>query len=254
MFWHVDCYAPRHPRERILPHGGMEITFSLDSAPFRIDYPDSATSVVVPEAMVAGPRTGHFLIDTSRPQTLLSVWFKAGGALPFFGVDGAELLNAHLALTALWGHEAAWLTERLCVAKTARVRFALLEAALCQRLQDASQRHPAVYYALERVAAAPEAVSVATLVADLALSPTRFIQVFKRDVGLTPKRFSRVQRFQAAVQAIARGDALSWTDLALRLGYYDQAHFINEFRAFAGMAPSGFVPQDPDHPSNLVEG
>ena len=68
----------------------------------------------------------------------------------------------------------------------------------------------------------------------IALSPKRFIERFKAEVGVTPKRYCRLLRFQRAVAGAHRGGAIDWAGLALSCGYFDQAHFIHDFRASPG--------------------
>jgi AraC-like DNA-binding protein len=67
------------------------------------------------------------------------------------------------------------------------------------------------------------------------LSERRFSQIFREEVGLSPKVWCRIQRFQRAVRMLHSGAEVPWADLALDCGFYDQSHFANEFRAFSGV-------------------
>ncbi|GAB4511553.1 MAG: helix-turn-helix domain-containing protein [Anaerolineae bacterium] len=251
LLWYWEGYHPPHPKERILPGGMMEITINLSEDPFRLyDAHTYLPTEQIHGAMAAGARSQPFLVDTSRAASIMAVWFKPGGALPFFGVSAAEMHNRHIPLDLLWGAEARDLYCQLLEAPSLKARFHLLEAALLRRLQQATLRHPALDYALSafRTAHPP---TVAAIVEKIALSPTRFIQLFREDIGLTPKLFSRVQRFQHALRLMTQQSTPRWTEVALQCGYYDQAHFINEFQAFAGITPTAYLPQDPMHNSNL---
>jgi AraC-like DNA-binding protein len=99
--------------------------------------------------------------------------------------------------------------------------------------------HPAVTYALD-VLARPEA-RVAEIAKCAGLSQRRLIELFTAAVGLTPKRFGRIRRFQRAT-ALARKAALDWTRIAHECGYYDQAHLIRDFRELAEVTPSDLLP------------
>src|SRR4026209_3040679 len=77
----------------------------------------------------------------------------------------------------------------------------------------------------------------------IGLSQRRFIQVFKAEVGMTPKLFSRIQRFQQARTFIQQNPSLNWADLALDLGYFDQSHLIREFNEFSGLNPTDYLNQ-----------
>ncbi len=127
----------------------------------------------------------------------------------------------------------------------------MLEKALLKRLYASSSRHRAIDFARTLFR---HNDNIGRVVNQIALSQTRFIQIFREEIGLTPKLFCQVQRFQQAIQHIAKTPHPNWTDIALQCGYYDQAHFINAFQRFSGITPSAFAPQDPEHPSNLPMG
>ena len=95
-------------------------------------------------------------------------------------------------------------------------------------------------FALDRFAAPDGMARVRDVTDAIALSPKRFIERFKTEVGLTPKRYCRLLRFQAAVARAHRMDGEAWADLAAACGYFDQAHFIHDFREFSGMTPGAY--------------
>jgi AraC-like DNA-binding protein len=238
--------------ERILPLGTMELNFNLSHESYLIRYPSEGLRPHTPgQAMLSGPRSEYFLIDTSKPATLLSVWFKPGGALPFFGIPASELHNLHIPLRNLWGSVTDEICQALHQASTAQTRFQILEGFLQTRLNRNQPRHGAVAYTLMHLGCSPD---IRSIVDQIGLSATRLIQVFKDDIGLSPKLFSQVQRFQHAVHRIAHDPNPDWTDLALSCGYYDQSHLVNSFQRFAGIPPTAYLPQDRDHPSNLAAG
>lgn len=252
MIWSWDGYNPPHARERILPSGMMEITFNLNDVPFRVYYDkNSTTPHVVDGAMTVGAHSKPFIVETAQPLSLLSVVLKHGGALRLFGVAGHEMQNNYLPLDMLWGAQGRNLYDQLRAAPTTYERMRLLERALLSRLRRASEPHPAVQYALKRFSDVPQGHTIKDVVDSLALSSTRFIQVFREDVGLTPKQFCRVRRFHYAVRLMATNPSMRWVDVALTCGYYDQSHFNKDFRHFSGITPSTFAPFSPDHPMNL---
>jgi AraC-like DNA-binding protein len=245
QFWQVDDYQPPHPRERILPHGTMELVIDLTGEPMRIFAPSENRFA---SAIVIGAHSDYYVVDTSRRATVLAVWFKPGAAMSFFNVSGRELHNLHVPLDVLWGAAGCDLYERLLEAKTTLGRFHILEGVLLDRLTRAKARHRAVPFALT---AFEQAQSVSHVIDQIGISSPRFIRVFSDEVGLTPKLFCRVRRFQAALQLIVRCPSHSWVDIALNCGYFDQSHFINDFQAFTGISPTAYTAQYPDHPNNL---
>src|SRR5206468_7287203 len=125
--------------------------------------------------------------------------------------------------------------ERLCTAATAAERFAMLEDALRSRLPGLRTAHPAVPYALGQLAR--PGVTVGEVAEGVQLSRRRLIEIFTADVGMTPKRLSRVLRFQRASALARRTDAPDWGQLARDCGYYDQSHLIHDVSEFTGTLP-----------------
>src|SRR5262249_55501668 len=115
----------------------------------------------------------------------------------------------------------------------------VLEAALLDVWRERTA-HPAVLYALSSFRAHPSLTRIQAVTDAVALSPKRFIERFKADVGVTPKRYCRLLRFQRAVTRAHRGVATDWPALALACGYFDQAHLIHEFREFSGLTPTAY--------------
>jgi transcriptional regulator GlxA family with amidase domain len=181
---------------------------------------------------------------------LLGIHFRPGGATPLLGLPASELRDADMPLAALWGGAAWEMQERIVAARTPEARLGLLQAALLARLAAAQQHDPAIAYAV-RAFTSPRPVAVAEVAARTGQSHRHFIHRFREAIGLTPKTYCRVVRFQAALGTIARGERVEWAALAGATGYYDQAHLVHDFRAFAGLAPSGYLARRGEHPNHV---
>jgi AraC-like DNA-binding protein len=232
--------VPVHSQERIAPSGTLELVVNLNDDALRIYDPRFEASRQYSGAVVSGAYRRFFVIDTRDHASIVGVHFKPGGALQFLGVPPGELADRHVDLEMLWGRSAFELRERLCAAVTAADRFALLEGALRSRLPESRRGHPAVPVALGRLAR--PGVTVGEVAAGAQLSRRRFIEVFTADVGMTPKRLSRVLRFQHANALALRAGAPDWGQLARDCGYFDQSHLIHDVSEFTGMSPSQLGP------------
>jgi AraC-like DNA-binding protein len=102
------------------------------------------------------------------------------------------------------------------------------------------KQHPAVAFAL-RAFQDGQPPSISAVVERTGWSQRRFIEVFRDEVGLTPKLFCRVVRFQQVVQKIHRRRQVDWARVAVDCGYYDQAHLIHDFQAFSGFSPTTYL-------------
>ncbi len=243
MFWFIeqDAVAP-YTRERCLPTGTLELVINLRDDKLRIyDQADLNRCDSYSNAMVCGAHTKYFVIDTMPAERIIGVHFKPGGAFPFLKLPAGELQDTHVSLDTLWGSAAEELREQLLEAGTPRLQFRLLEQALMRQAARRLTRHPAVAFALKEFHARPQFRTLAEVVEKIGLSQRRFIEVFQREAGLTPKKFCRVLRFQEALQRLAKPRHLAWAQFALECGYYDQAHFIHDFQAFSGLNPTRYL-------------
>ena len=121
-------------------------------------------------------------------------------------------------------------------AKSARIRFQMAEDFLTGLLVRDHSPRPFVEYGVSRIVGDPTLSRLAQLTEEVGYSKKHFINKFKQDVGVSPKEYLRIMRFQKAVNEIEHR-TLDWTEIALDCGYYDQAHFINDFRSFSGFTP-----------------
>jgi AraC-like DNA-binding protein len=244
LFWLAEGYRQPHAKERLLPQGTVELIVKLRDETSRIYRGADGRPESFRGPLVCGPHSGFFAIDTAQASSALGVHFRPGGAFPFFRPPLGELHDAHVSLDALWGPAAAELHERALEAPTPRAKFRALEQALLARAARPLQRHPAVAFALRELR---RGRSVGQVCGQVGLSARHFIDAFRDEVGLTPKLFARVQRFQQVVRRLGAGGPVEWAAVALDCGYYDQAHFIHDFRAFSGLSPTAYLARRTGH-------
>jgi AraC-like DNA-binding protein len=223
--WTGDGAAPTAERERVLPTGAMHLVIRLDE-PLTIYAPGPR---VIGHAVIGGARATPYLRDVSRPVASVGAQLRPGTAELLLGVPAAALAERHTALDEIWPDVPA-LRARLAEAAPAD-RLAIFEAALVARLPRVRAIHPAVAHALARFARADD---VGAVVAETGYSHRRFGTLFHHAVGLTPKRYCRVQRLQRALAVLPSQPLAA---VATTAGYADQAHLTREVRALTGLSP-----------------
>ncbi len=245
-FWACSD-EPVHSRERIVPSGTVELVINLREDEIRIfDTAEGNEITRYSGAVVSGPYEQYFVIDPLLHGSMIGVHFRPGGAAPFLHLPLGELTSRHLSLESLWGAEAARIRDRLCAANTFETRFAILENVLRQRFRLAAT-HPAVASALYAFNGPSSTdVLVHDVVRDVGISHRRFSQLFARAIGLTPKLYLRIQRFQRARMMARSHSAPAWTTIAATCGYFDQAHLHRDFLAFSGFSPGSYRRHDID--------
>src|SRR5262245_29966437 len=241
-FWLYEGYVPERKTERILPTGTLELVINLRQNELRFYDPERHENCSrFSGAIVSGASGRGFAPDTAGEALIIGVHFKPGGAFPFLGLPAGDLADTHVDLETIWGPSAGRLRERLCEARTSAERFQVLQDALLGRLRHGMEPHYAVSTALEMFGRNLGGPIVREAAKYLGLSQRRFIQVFKEEVGMTPKLFSRIQRFQQTRAFILQNPSPNWANLALDFGYFDQSHLIREFLEFSGLSPTAYL-------------
>ena len=232
MWWAANTAAPPS-RQRVYPRGDMALVIHLKRPTMTFYIDEQPVSVRVP--LLAGPYSRFFDTDPSQSTAVVGVVFRPGAARMFFPVAAHELHNVDIALSDLHPSEADRLLNEVCGAKGDAL-FSVMERYLGRKLGGAIPIHPAVRYAVAQLRDGGVR-SIRRIQQETGLSHTRFIQLFRESVGLTPKLFCRVRRFHKVVTRIEKGLPVNWAELAADCAYFDQAHLIHDFRAFAGLTP-----------------
>ena len=229
-------------KERIVPSGTIELVVNLRDDEVRIyDREQPEKYRRFSGAVASGTYSSIFVVDAMQHESMLGVHFKPGGAFPILGALASELTDAHANLEDLWGRAALELRERLCTVSTYRERFQVMEEILTHRVRRSQKGHPAVPIALRLLGASGTGALVRDIAREVGISQRRFSQVFATQVGLSPKLFSRILRFQRVRTLAHRTEKLDWAQLASTCGYFDQSHLINDFREFSGFSPTEYL-------------
>ena len=252
VIWMFEGQVPQYRRERILPTGVMQLVINLHQEDLRIydrQHPDRYQSFG--GGLLSGAHSEYIVIDTSPQAAVIGVHFKPGGAFPLLKMPADELQDTAVSLETLWRIHASVLREQLLAAATPLLKVRRLEHFLLAQAARPWERHPAVAFALKAFTGESLTRPISEITDQIGLSSRRFIQVFKQETGFTPKVFCRIQRFQKVLSAIGMNQDIDWVELALECGYFDQAHFIHDFRAFSGLSPSTYLAQRTAHTNHV---
>lgn len=222
LFWALHLDQGPH-RVRSLPDGCVDITFDL--------------SPTAPAAYVTGPQLEPRTFDLDSQVDLFGVRLFPGAAPPLLGgaVGSSELW---VPLSERVGSTTASLAHSVAQAADTAARIEILEEWLTQRLLGGTE-DARLGRAVALIFRSGGSVRIAELATAAGVSERALSRLFTGRVGLSPKRFSRVVRFQHVLRRV-RGRA-DWAQLAIELGYFDQAHMIREFRTLFGCTPGEAV-------------
>lgn len=212
----------------ILPDGAADVIFDLSPRP-------SAFS----SAFAVGTMTVPLVVEPDLRE-LVGVRFRPGCAARFLGIPLRELTDARVPLHDVQPAIATDVAERLSFENSLAAKWQRVEAELMRRLARIEEPDPRVEAAVALLVRSGGRAAVDRVAAAANLTRQHLGRRFLDEVGVSPKRFARVIRFQRLVEAIRRGSVKSWADAALEHGYYDQAHMIGEFRELSGTTPEKF--------------
>jgi AraC-like DNA-binding protein len=190
---------------------------------------------------VAGPDTRPVEVELRAGTQILGLRFVPGAAGTLLGVPASAVRDARVALYELWGDSARVLQEQLQAADDPRAALSVLEAAVHARMQASAPVDPvadAVARALRpSLDGAAQVPSVAQLSAALGVSERQLLRRCDTAFGYGPKLLARILRFQSFVHALRSHADSGLAELALTLGYTDQAHLAHETAELAGQTP-----------------
>lgn len=228
LLWYWKGHDLPYSQEWVLPDGSVELVIRLESDR-------------VSDSGVSAPRSRAILIERTVQDELLGIHFKPGGAFPFLGVPLDELERSGVTIGDVWGErQGSELLSRLHDAPDIEGKFRVLEQWLLRIADRPPEHHPAVGFALSKFQTAA-GLSSLEAAREVNLSQRRFIELFRDEVGVTPKLFCRIHRFKRVVATLESPQPVDWADVALSCGYFDQSHFIHDFQGFSGLTPTEYL-------------
>jgi AraC-like DNA-binding protein len=221
--------------EPVLPDGCPEIVFNLADRFQRIPtYGDVETQA---SAIVSGQLRKRILIRPTGRVSLFGVRFRPHAAYGLLGVEMASLADHVVPLRDVMGEVSDQIETRIAEARTFQERVAAVELMLTTRLRSWNGETSMAAGLSGMISESGGRISVRDLVDLSGVGERRLERIFAKHVGVSPKMFSRIVRFQGVVRSIEAADTFGLLDTALSFGYYDQSHMIHEFNEFAGTSP-----------------
>lgn len=244
-FIYFDGISAPHNLDRFLPDGNTEIIIDLTEKSQSIYDNETLQEIQICRyAWVSGVRTRPITIPSGDGSRMLVVAFKKGKAFPFYPFPMSELTDSVADANLVFGRKFHRLREQLLAADSTDRLFELVEGFLLRQAGDAICEDistKCIDYALSSIIHKPTLRRLQRLSEEIGYSQKHFIDLFRRQVGVSPKQYLKIMRFQRAISAIENNASIRWSQVALESGYYDQAHFIHDFKHFSGFTPNEYL-------------
>lgn len=218
--------------ERVLPDGAARLIY--------VERVDAGSAS--PTLLLAGPTLSPMLVRQQGRVRGVSITLMPGAALALFGVPARQLVDRAVPLRELWPRVASDLADHVAeqsdLGIAAHVLFNAIGRNAVSHPFDAARL---ATRAVQIMQAGSGMETPRAIAHTLGLGERRLQQIFQDHVGLAPKAVSRLTRFQGLLRALRLDPNPAWAELAPNLGFYDQAHLTNEFRAMTGLSPGQFL-------------
>jgi hypothetical protein len=241
-YWTLEVPFDAHAeRQRIVPDGCIEMIFILGDDVKR--YTAQNEFVIQPRAMILGQITEPYIVQPTGYVYSFAVRFYPYGFAHFIKTPIDALANKETPLADLFGDESAELHKQIIDAPGTDARIACVEAFLLKRLGENATIDHIVQATIDILISKKGNASVNSILTD----PSKRRQLerkFAKQIGMSPKQLGKVIRLQAALKLLLNAQSQKLTDIAYESEYYDQAHFIKDFKEFTGITPREFLDDD----------
>jgi AraC-like DNA-binding protein len=230
-------------KERVVPTGNIELMFHYRK-PFQTHTPQG-NILAQPQSSLSGISRSWFDVSAGGGSGALAVTFYPGAAAYFFNFPMRDLEGQSIQLSDLTNNEAGFIEEQLAEADSLQQRIKIVENYLMRKLRPmVSPDLQTIGHGVQYIKKLNGQLSALDLAKELCVTPKTLERKFACYVGETPKQYIKIVRFQKVMQNLMFATPGKLTQQALENGYFDQAHFIKDFKAYSGYTPRELLLQN----------
>jgi AraC-like DNA-binding protein len=242
-FWTLEDEATVSPvRQRVVPDGCMEMIFNYGDRFYQ--YPEDGSCILQPQSFIFGQITSFLEIAPSGVTGLVAARFVPEGLAPFLDYPVAYLENKAVAIQDIFGKAGEELAQAIIASLSTRERIHLIEKFLLSKLESQATIDSITHACVETILKTQGQLGVSELADKLNIHRRNLERRFETAVGMSPKQLSRIVRLQSTLKLLEQKKYSNLTSLAYESGYYDQAHFIKDFKEFTGISPKSFFAEN----------
>lgn len=240
-YWTLEVPADAGAeRQRIIPDGCIEMIFTLGDDIKR--FTTETEFIIQPRSMILGHTLNPFFIQPLGYVNTFAVRFYPYGFTSFTATSLQNLANKETPISLLFGEgHASGLTERIVRAPDTTARIQMVEDFLLERLKREDTITSIVRNTVDALLLSGGTRSIGSLLENDPSRRRRLERKFLKEIGISPKQLGKVIRMQAALRLLLSQSTDNLTQIAYESEYYDQAHFIRDFKEFTGTSPGSFL-------------
>ncbi len=242
-YWTLESEKENTPvKNTIVPDGTMKLIFHYGDT--YKHHPKKGESIILPKCFLIGQLTKPYVVEPLGITGSFVVRFQPNGFLPFATIPIKEMENTAVPLDKLFGTNGEKIGEKILNANTTSERIELIETFLLNQLADRQVIDDIVKSTVDTILNANGQFSVNEFSKFNNINRRQLTRKFSSTIGLSPKQLSKTIRIQATLKSLLNRNVTSLTDLAYENEYFDQAHFIKDFKEFTGLTPKEFYGDD----------
>ncbi|WP_299226924.1 AraC family transcriptional regulator [uncultured Psychroserpens sp.] len=242
--FHFKDFMPDHSVERVIPTGHLYIIFELDGFErYTYDNKTLEPNESYSKVWVSGMHKNHISISAHQNSEMFVIQFKPFGPYPFFHFPIHELNESIVPAENILGKEILELRAFILNKQSIIEKFKCAEEWLTMRY-DSNKIPPEELLEVIKKLQVESVSNYGKIIDNYSKTQKHLINQFKKYVGLTPKYYQRILRFNEILQQIYKSEKIEWSQVAYQCEYADQSHFIKEFKHFSGLNPQKFIQHD----------
>lgn len=242
-YWTLDFPREITPKiNTIIPDGTMKLIFHYGDLYWH--HPKSGSKFLQPRCFLIGQLTQPYVVEPDGDTGTFVVRFHPNGFLPFTTIPLKEMENQPIALNKLFGEDGIKLEQKILHAASTQIRIDIIEKFLLERLINSKTIDHIVQSTVDTILASRGQITVTELSKINHIHRRQLVRKFSSTIGLSPKQLSKTIRLQNTLKALLNHKKSKLTDLAYDNEYYDQSHFIKDFKEFTGLSPKEFFGDD----------
>lgn len=243
-FWSLedDGIVEKPAKQRVLPDGCMEMIFHYGD--LYEQFFEDGSSIIQPRSFVFGQISSYIEIAPTGTTGLIAARFLPEGLTPFLEIPVSTLFNKAVAIESVFGEKGKELEKEIINVADNLERKQLIESFLLSRITEPHTIHAITKECVDIIFQSRGQLDVVELAGKLKINRRNMERKFEAAIGMSPKQLSRVVRLQTTLKMLGQKKFSSLTELAYENGYYDQAHFIKDFKEFTGISPKSFFSEN----------
>jgi AraC-like DNA-binding protein len=240
QYWAIENSMPagKEHVQRIIPSGLTDLIFYLK------DKPESSrkNNPIIENTLISGQTNGYYDLKVSGDLSLFSIIFQPHGLSMFFNIPSNELLNQNVPLRYILKDVVNELEDKLYNAKSFLERILIAEQFLLQLFRKTKKKYNfnRIEASIHQINKTKGKISIEDLASKACYSRKQYERTFSNFIGISPKKFLRIVRFQNAINEKAKNESINLTELTYLCNYYDQSHMNNDFAKLSGKTPKQY--------------